>query len=401
MSSIRLDSVFGLIIVGVLALLAVVSVPWFWDKWKWTRVGRSSTTVVAVVLVLAISGMTLNMIGGFFPTMGALLGTANVSGEGTEGDAGANGAGLDQLKDYNRDRGAKGKGSTFHMTVTGDRSGLTRDVNLYLPPQYYDPAYAGFTFPVIEWIPNYPSGPEVAGSGYELPEALDTAIKNKLLPPSVVVIPDPSGFPRAGHDSECVDEVNGKANDTFLSADIRAWATRTLHVGADRKSWTIAGWSSGGYCAVNLATRHPQWYANAASVSGYDKAALDGGTEDLFKGRQDIVDANTVTLNVAKHPAPVELLMIAGDQEQNEMQSIERIRQALVPPFALSTWTIPDGGHNMNTFKAQLPDVLAWIGSKSTSPKPAVVRKIDVSGDVRPWPLPQTGAQGGLVGTTG
>ena len=51
------------------------------------------------------------------------------------------------------------------------------------------------------------------------------------------------------------------------------------------------------YTALNLATRHPQWFANAASVSGYDKAAIDGETEDIFKGRQDINDANTVSLN--------------------------------------------------------------------------------------------------------
>jgi len=45
--------------------------------------------------------------------------------------------------------------------------------------------------------------------------------------------------------------------------------------------------------------------ANAASVSGYDQAKVDGDTEDLFKGRQDIIDANTVSLNIGKHPSRV------------------------------------------------------------------------------------------------
>jgi len=48
---------------------------------------------------------------------------------------------------------------------------------------------------------------------------------------------------------------------------------------------------------------------------------------------------------------------------------VERIRKALVSPNSLSTWTVPDGGHNMNAFKTQLPDVLAWIGTKSALPK--------------------------------
>jgi hypothetical protein len=49
----------------------------------------------------------------------------------------------------------------------------------------------------------------------------------------------------------------------------------------------------------------------------------------------------------------------------------------------------------MNTFKSQLPDLLAWIGERI--PAPAVVgRHVDVSGGVRPWPLPVSGARGGL-----
>jgi enterochelin esterase-like enzyme len=399
-SSIRLDSTFGLTVAGILALLAVLAVPWFWEKWKWPRAGRSISTLTAVVLVLMVCGLALNMIGGFFPTLGSLIGTSDVAGEGTDGDAGANGVALDRLKDYHRDRGTRGNGSTVHLTVSGERSGVTRDVNIYLPSQYYDPVYEGFTFPVVEWIPNYPSGPEVAGSGYHLPEALDNAIRKKLLPPSVIVIPDPDGTPKVGHDSECVDQVDGTANDTFLSSDIRNWALRTLHVSGDRKSWTIAGWSSGGYCALNLATRHPQWYANAVSVSGYDRALVDSDTQDLFKGRQDIVDANNVSHNVGAHPSPIEILMIAGEKEGNELGSIERIRKALAPPGILSSWTIPDGGHNMNAFKAQLSDVLTWIGAKSASPRFTGGHQVAVSGEVKPWPLPDAGAKGGLVDTT-
>ncbi|MFD8495952.1 alpha/beta hydrolase [Amycolatopsis sp. NPDC059657] len=398
-SDIRLDSTFGLILVAVLALLAVIAVPWFWDSWKWRRTGRSTTTVTAVILVVVSMGLAGNMIGGFFPTLGALIGTSNPAGEGTNGEGGLNGGGLEQMKDYNRDRGAKGLGSTFHLTVLGDRTGLTRDVNLYIPPQYYDPAYEGFTFPVIEWIPNYPSGPEVAGSGYKLFDQLDAAIGKKLMPPTVVIIPDPTGVPKVGHDTECVDEVNGAANDTYLTADIRAWALKTLKVSADRKSWAIAGWSSGGYCALNLVTRHPQWFGIAASVSGYDAAWIDAETTDIFKGRKDIADANNVSINLAKHPSPVDLLAIAGDKEGNEVASIQRMNKAALSPTTFTSWIIPDAGHNMNTFKSQLPDVLTWIGSKSATPRFSGARKVTVSGEVKPWPLPQTGAKGALVAT--
>ncbi|WP_026360670.1 alpha/beta hydrolase [Amycolatopsis nigrescens] len=398
-SSIRLDSTAALIVLAVLAVLAVVAVPWFWDAWRSKRVGRSATTLLAVLLVLTSSGLAVNKVGGFFPTLGSLLGTSANPGEGTDGEAGADGSGLARLAEANRQRASEGKGSTVHLTVKGGRTGIDRDVNVYLPAAYADPAWQNRSFPVIEWIPNYPSGPEVATNGYHLPEALDAAIAGNRLPPTVVLMPDPSGQPRINHDSECVDEVNGTANDTYLSADIRNWAVRTLRVSPDRRSWSIAGWSSGGYCAMNLAARHPQWYSSAVSVSGYDKAQVDVETGDLFKGRGDIGDANTVSVNLHRFPAPLDILAIAGEHEGTELAAIGTIRSALLPPTTLSSWTIPDAGHNMNTLKSQLAAVLDWLGAHSATPALAPDPRLATTGGVRPWPLPATGTPGALTGT--
>ncbi|KFZ83174.1 esterase [Amycolatopsis sp. MJM2582] len=397
LSAIRLDSTVNLVIVLVLTLLAIIAVPFLWERWRRKVLGRSGTILVAVVLVVVSTGMGGNMIGGFFPTVGALFGTGVYSGESVDAVAGQNGSDLDKLRDAGAMRAKEGKGSVVHMTVTGKRTGLTRDVSVYFPPQYYDPAFRSLKFPVIEWIPNYPSGPEVVTGPYELPAKLDAAIAKHVLPPTLVIIPDPTGKPKVGHDTECIDEVNGTANDTYLTADIRDWAIEKLGANPQRKAWTMAGWSSGGYCAMNLVTRHPQWYGQAASVSGYYKASVDAETENLFKGRQDIVDANTVTVNLQKHPSPVDILAIAGDKESFESFSIDQIQAAVRAPATLSSWRIPDAGHNMNTFKAQVPDVLAWIGARTVPPCAPQDKKIVTNGGVTPWPLPNTGAKGALV----
>jgi enterochelin esterase-like enzyme len=396
LSSIRLDSPVELGVIAVLAVLAVIAVPWFWDRWrKRKQLGRSATVLTAVVLVVVSLAMTGNLIGGFFPTVGALVGTGAYSSDGTSAEGGDNGADLDQLRDAGAMHAKAGKGTVVHMKVTGRRTGLSRDAVVYLPPQYFEPAYRTLRFPAIEWIPNYPSGPEVAAI-YKLPDQLDEAIKKHALPPTVVVVPDPTGQPKIGHDTECVDEVNGTPNDTYLSADVREWAIQRLGLNPDRRAWTIAGWSSGGYCAMNMVTRHPQWFGQAVSIGGYDKAQdNDGQTEDLFHGRHDIDDANNVRLNVRLHPSPVEILAVAGSQEKYESFAISQIHQAAQAPVRVYSWAIPDAGHNMNTFKSQLPDLLAWIGERI--PAPAVVgRHVDVSGGVRPWPLPVSGARGGL-----
>ncbi len=138
--------------------------------------------------------MAGNMIGGFFPTVGALIGTGDYTAQGTDAEAGQNGEDLDKLRDKGVAQAKAGKGTVTHMKVTGRRTKLTRDVTVYLPPQYFDAGYKDVKFPVIEWIPNYPSGPEVVTGGYHLPEQLDAAIGKHALPPTVVIV-SPAGPP--------------------------------------------------------------------------------------------------------------------------------------------------------------------------------------------------------------
>jgi enterochelin esterase-like enzyme len=398
LSSIRLDSPVTMTVAVVLTLLAVVAVPWCWDRWRRKTLWRSATILCAVVAIVVSTGIAGNMIGGFFPTVGSLLGTGVYAADSIDAETAQNGENLEIVRDVGVAHAKEGKGTVVHMKVTGRRTGLTRDVTVYLPSQYFDPAYKALRFPVIEWIPNYPSGPEVVTDGYRLPEQLDAAITKRALPPTVVVMPDPTGVPKIGHDTECVDEVDGTPNDTYLSADLREWALQKLGAAPDRKAWTIAGWSSGGYCAMNLVTRHPQWYGQAVSVSGYDRAQVDAETEDLYHGRRDIDDANNVGITVRLHPSPVDILAVWGEKETFESAAAGLIRTAVRPPVRFSSWRVPDAGHNMNTFKSQIPDLLSWIGAHTASPAPAG-RQLETTGGVLPWPLPRSGARGALADT--
>ncbi|MDX3188690.1 alpha/beta hydrolase-fold protein [Streptomyces sp. MN03-5084-2B] len=398
LSRIRLDSPITMIIVVAVTILAIVAIPLFWERWKRKLLGRSVTILAAVVSIVVTTGLTGNMIGGFFPTLGSLLGTGVYAANSIDAETAGNDENPEVVRDVGAARAKEGKGTVVNKKVTGRRTKLVRDVTLYLPPQYFDPAYKHLKFPAIEWIPNYPSGPEVVTDGYKLPEQLDAAIAKHVLPPVVVLMPDPTGVPKLGHDTECVDEVNGTANDTYLTADLREFAIQKLGVAADRKAWTIAGWSSGGYCAMNLVTRHPQWYGQAVSVSGYDRAQMDAETENLYKGRQDVDDANNVGITVRLHPSPVDILAIWGENEKFESAANELIRAGVRSPVRFSSWKVADAGHNMNTFKSQIPEILTWIGAHTTSPATAG-RQVETTGGVPPWPLPRSGAAGGLADT--
>ncbi|WP_086843790.1 alpha/beta hydrolase [Amycolatopsis kentuckyensis] len=392
LSSIRLDSPITMGIVVAVTLLAIIAIPLFWERWKRKLLWRTVTILCAVVSIVVTTGLAGNMIGGFFPTLGSLLGTGVYAADSIDAEN------PEVVREVGAAHAKEGKGTVLTKKVTGRRTKLVRDVTLYLPPQYFDPAYKNLRFPVIEWIPNYPSGPEVVTDGYKLPEQLDAAIAKRVLPPVVVLMPDPTGVPKIGHDTECVDEVNGSANDTYLTADLREFAIEKLGVSTDRKAWTFAGWSSGGYCAMNLVTRHPQWYGQAVSVSGYDRAQMDAETENLYKGRQDVDDANNVGITVRLHPSPVDILAIWGEKEKFESAAAGLIRAGVRPPVRFQSWQVPDAGHNMNTFKSQIPDILTWIGAHTTPPAPAG-KQVETTGGVQPWPLPRSGAPGALADT--
>ena len=255
----------------------------------------------------------------------------------------------------------------MHLTVTGRSSHLIRDVDVYLPPGY-DDADAALRFPVIEWFPGFPGEPREVTALFGLPGLLDDAIDHDRMPPSVVVVPDTNGEPRLSHDEECVDAVAGTADDTFLSADLRSWALSRLRVRADRPGWALAGWSTGGYCAMNLALRHPAWYGTAASQSGDNSTAQDATTGDLFAGREDLRRANNVTELLHSHSVPLGLLVTAGIGERDEQDAAERIHLAVSPPVALSLITFPGGGHNTDAVRAEAPDDPRLAGHPAPRP---------------------------------
>lgn len=399
-SAVRLDTLWVVSIAAVGAVLAVVVVPWRWDAWRRKRLGRSVTVLAAVVAVVLGCGLAVNRMGEFYPTLGSLLGSSPNPAEGTVAEGGRDGGDLDRALDVVTARAVHGRGTLVHVTVTGRRTRIDRDLDVYFPPGYTARAWAGFRFPVIEWIPHFPGEPRAFAVEYGMPAMLDAAIDSLRMPPTVVIVPDPNGEPRLTHDSECVDAVGGAANDTYLSADVRDWAVHTLRVRADRAGWAIAGWSSGGYCAMDLVTRHPQWYSVAVSMSGYDRTPQDLVTGDLFHGRADVRDANDVSATLRRHPSPVHILACADGAAEDEQAALDRLRAAVTPPDQLTTWVFPPAGHNLAAVRAELPSVLDWLAAEMADPvtatDPGPARRTEQSTPA--WALPDTGTPGALHG---
>lgn len=363
-SELRLDVVAAAVVPAVTAVLALALTGGLWHRLR--RVARTLLVIVSAVAVFAAAGAGANLLGGFFPTVGSLIGSSPDPGEGPVADIGPDGAGLDAAMPLVAARSAQGLGSTLHMTLHGDASGIDRDADVYLPPGYTEHPQA--RFPVVEWLPGFPGEPREVAALFRVPEVLDAAIAAHRIPPVVLVIPDINGEPRFGHDQECVDAQHGAADDTYLTTDLVGWTTRHLRVRTDRGAWALAGWSSGGYCAMNLALRHPRTYALAVSQSGYDRTPDDVVTGELFAGRPDLAAANDVVALLGERPAPLAMLVTAGSDEPEERAAADRIRAAAAPPVTVDTRVYPGGGHNQNAVRAQLPDLVDWLGAHLLGP---------------------------------
>lgn len=261
--------------------------------------------------------------------------------------------------------------------LTGRLSGISLPAYAYLPPGYDSAAGQRTRYPVIEATDGFPGSPNGWLVGLEASRILDDEINHHRMAPTVVIFPtqvlDPS------RDSECVDAVGGPQFDTYLSTDLREAVASVFRVRTDRAGWSIVGLSTGGFCAVNLALRHPQLYAAAASLSGYFTAFTDQTTGDLYGADPHLRDLNSPVWRLRNLPVPpLAVFAAVARDDHSGYQELLSLTAAVRPPFQLTTLVLPQGGHTPPAWKAMEPPVLDWLSSwmadpqVSSAPGPAI-----------------------------
>ncbi len=238
-------------------------------------------------------------------------------------------------------------GSTTAILVGG------RQVDLYLPGIYTaDPS---IRLPVLYLLHGSPGDPEEwFGSGGQLQGVLDQMIAAGTIPPLIAVVPDGNGT--NSQDTEWGDVANG---------DIESWLVgqvvptidgryRTLAERADRG---IAGLSSGGFGAVNIAFQHPTLFGWAGSFSGYF-VALSGIFGSAWRANSPLYTASTVP-----QAERVPLYLGAGAEDYafraDTAQFAATLRRLGWP--SLDVQTVP-GGHGWVAWRAELVQSLTWLG---------------------------------------
>jgi len=260
------------------------------------------------------------------------------------------------------------QGYTLHVAVAGKLSHITRSVYVYLPPQYFEPQYRSYRFPVIELIHGQPGEPQDWINVVGVQVVLDNLVNAGRAKPAVLVMPDANGGNTIS--LQCLNQVGGPQDLTYLAKDVPEAISHMLRVQPPGIGWGIAGYSEGGFCAANMALRFRYRYGAAASLSGYfvpynNQLANPIRTVSPF-GNNAKLRAENTPVDEVRALAPGAILpqfwLGAGKGDNLDVANATYFAQELqLHQAGVPLVLTPGSGHTMATWHAEVPPMLSWM----------------------------------------
>ncbi|MGW6934086.1 alpha/beta hydrolase [Lentzea sp. NPDC054927] len=235
---------------------------------------------------------------------------------------------------------------------------------IYLPPAYT--AKPRPKLPVIVLMAGQPSLPRDWFDGGRLTENMDAfARQHDGLAPIVVVV-DQLGSMTAN--PLCLDSKLGKS-ETYLGRDVPAWIKHRLTVDERRESWTIAGLSQGGTCALQLAVRAPDVYGNFIDLSGQREPTL-GTRADTVKAAFDGDEAAFKRVNpldvLAREKFPKTAgVIVAGKNDATYHPAALEVLEACRRAGMDVLWKELPGAHDWHVWRPGFYDSLPWLAQRT------------------------------------
>jgi enterochelin esterase-like enzyme len=267
-------------------------------------------------------------------------------------------------------------GYLFRTMVTGPGSRISREVYVWLPPQYFSKAYAHFRFPAVELLHGSPGNPESWVSVMNVLTIYLQELQAHRAAPAVLVMPDTDGGQQ--YSLQCLNQPGGLQDMTFVGREVPDWVTANLRVQRPGGMWGIAGYSEGGYCAANIALQYPTRFGFAGSLSGYFAPIQSqvpshnkpGGTPvdvSPFARSARLLALNSPDEYVLRIPVGVEVpqfYLAAGALDQADVRAAEYFRQLLLTRVAAVPMNVvPGGGHQAMVWRAGVAQMLPWMTS--------------------------------------
>jgi len=221
---------------------------------------------------------------------------------------------------------------------------------IYLPPGFDRAAARGERFPVLYLLHGGPSYPDTYVRVGAVPQTFDRLLAHHRAKPMLIVMP--YGRVHDGPpDTEWSNTALGRYEDLVLDS-ARAVDARWPTV-RSRRARMLAGYSTGGYAAANIALHHPATFGSFESWSGF---FVEDRTEAFRRAPEESLVRNSPALYVGAlraelHRYPMVAFAYQGRQDHEPTQLAAftarfraaggRITQALYPgkhSFRLWRW---------------------------------------------------------------
>jgi enterochelin esterase-like enzyme len=360
-----------------LLLIVVFAALLFWVAVAKQVVFRVFAACLAFIPAMMFGVAAVNKYYDYYQTWGAALSDLNGGTAANLPNLAAGGLNKKKLQqDLNRSTNLSEDqqfGTVFDTTVTGPKTHIKREVLVYLPPQYFQTAYAHYKFPVIELLHGSPGNPSAWINVMDVTTDFLTLLTEHKAQPAVLVMPDTDGGMR--YSLQCLNDPTGVQDMTFVAKEVPAAITAALRVQPPGKSWGIAGYSEGGYCAANIALNYPGDFGTAGVLSGYfapitSQVPLGGkpGGEpvlkNVFADYPELLLKNSPAEYITRVPIGLEIpqfWLAAGEGDKGdvdaarEFQQLAEFRQVNVP------LDIIPGGHTGSVWRAALGPMFIWM----------------------------------------
>ena len=326
-------------------------------------VARFSAIIFIQLFALASTLITINRAGEFYASWGDLFGSkSQLAKIAVQPEL------IAQIsaKDIAGAKKTAGGSLIFREVIVGATSKIADVVYVVLPPKIAAQMQANLSSPtigsdyqVVELFPGYPGVPQAwigSLSGIQTLEKLENAgtVQN-----TIAIIPAINVAP--GQDTECLNFVGGPDVETWITTDMRAFATK--FIGLDNRPWTSFGYSTGGWCAAEVAIRHPDLYNNAVSLAGYFKPTFSIGIskheKNFLLSKYDLITA------LKKAPTGVHMMIIASQKDKFTNLAAKNFMSAATGLIPIRYVSIPQGGHNTNVWKPFVSTAFEWINAQN------------------------------------
>ncbi|MEY9874035.1 hypothetical protein ABH931_003529 [Streptacidiphilus sp. MAP12-33] len=363
-----------------LTVLVTGATAWLWPRLAgngWLRLlARLGVLLTAQVGTVLVAALLINGYGDFYPTWDDLLGSDQqvTFGTPTGGAADALPASPSGSRLVRPDGpspaflpGARTSvGSLTSVRVLGPRTGLHQQAYVYLPPQYFQPAYARTRFPVLVMMTGFPGTIATTLGRLDPPRQAARLIAEGRMQPTVLVLVSQNvALPR---DTNCVDAVGGPQVETFFTEELPTALRGAYRLSPDPDAWAVEGYSEGGTCALAFGLRHPSVYGVVADLGGDYGLYENRQTGTLFgppgPDRDRLLQEADFGWRLTHLPQPAIRVLLGTAVKDRDYPATKRFLSEVRAPLRATPLLLRTGGHNFGTWAVEQGPMLEWISAQ-------------------------------------